>query len=260
MRLATTFTALALGGAVFLGTTGLGEGGEHAPARVADSSEPRHQILGDWRMGRRGRIRVARQGGVVEGRALRTFRVGRCRVPRGSAVFRRMRFVERDGDLDVWRGTVVMPDRRCRRRHTRVRFGLEGDRRMVQTYVRGGRERTRTLRRIRPRVRDGDPLIGAWERKGLGVEVRLAGRAYEGRARESFLIANGCTIAAGEVIWHLRPLAPDRYDGTTRTFLPPPRCADGRPSRSRWTLSADGSTVTRESVRGDAVEYTRAGP
>ena len=260
MRVARTFAAIALSGVIFAAVASTGSGDDRSSIRAAQSEDARHQVLGDWRLGQDARLRFSVRRGAAEGRALRSFRVGRCRVRRGSAVFRGFRFRERDGALDVWRGMVVLPAGGCRRRATRSRLEAASDARMTEVSRRGGRERERGLRRIRPRPRDGDPVLGEWERNGLGVVVRRAGRRYVGRARDSFLIANGCTIAAGEVIWRLRPLAPDRYDGTTRTFLPPPGCAEGDPARSRWHLSADGSKLARRSAGAEEVSYTRAGP
>lgn len=260
MRVARTFTAIALAGVIFAAVVSTGSGDERPLSRTAQSEDARHQVLGDWNLAGSARLRFSVRRGAVEGRALRGFRVGRCPVRRGSAVFRGFRFRERDGALDVWRGMVVLPARGCRPRATRSRLEAASDVRMTEVSPRGGRERERGMSRIRPRPRDGDPVLGEWERNGLGVVVRRAGRRYVGRARESFLIANGCTIAAGEVIWRVHPLAPDRYDGTTRTFLPPPGCAEGDPAQSRWHLSADGSKLARRSAGADEVSYTRAGP
>lgn len=260
MRSASTFAAVALATAIYVGAVSAGSGDGRPLIRVAQAGDARHQVLGDWRMGDRAEFRFGTRLGLVNGRALRGFRVGRCRVTRGSVVFRGFRFIEQDGALDVWQGSVVLPGSGCRRRATRSRIEIASDLRMTEVSLRGGRERERPLQRIRPRTRQGDPVLGEWERRGLGVAVRPAGRRYTGRARESFLIANGCTIAAGEVVWQMRPLAPDRYDGTTRTFLPPPGCAEGEPALSRWQLASDGSRLSRRSGGGDPVEYTRAGP
>jgi hypothetical protein len=95
-------------------------------------------------------------------------------------------------------------------------------------------------------------------RNDVGVRVTAARGGYEGRAREAFLIANGCTLPAGTVIWRLAPLAPGRYDGTVQTYRAPSAgCRPGTRAPSRWRLTSGGDGLTRISSTGDSFPYDR---
>jgi hypothetical protein len=120
----------------------------------------------------------------------------------------------------------------------------------------GGRAQSSLFRRIRPRVRAADPIVGTWVRNNAGIVVSAAGDRYEGRARESFLISNGCTVPAGSVIWTMRPTAPGRYEGTIPTFLQPPGCEPGARNRSAWRI-ASATQLVRQSPDGNVYAYQR---
>lgn len=215
---------------------------------------PRHQILGDWRLGRRGEVSFRARGARVSGRAASTFAFDGCRVPRGTLIFRGYRFQAREDTADVWSGRVLRPTRSCRARYAESRVKVLSDLRMVETSA------DRRLRRIRPRPRASDPVLGTWERERAQIEIRRTHRGYyEAVPREDILISNGCRIAAGTVIWRLRPSAPERYDGFTKTFEPPPGCDEGTPAGTRWRLDAEAGKLFREAADGSLVEYVRAG-
>lgn len=260
MRALTIIATIAAAAALLVAVTGAGADPEAPrPAQAVDGG-PRHQLLGAWRLRERASFEFERRsGGVVDGRARRDVRIGRCTLEDGTAVFRGFHFVRRRGDADVWAGQVARPTRACRLRYVRSRIMVLNDLRLVETSRRDGRERTRRLRRMRPPATADDPVLGVWERNGGGVIVHRRGRVYVGVSREAFLIANGCTVSAGTAVWRLRPSAPGRYDGATSTFMPPPDCGKGRPSRSEWRLAAGGRRLVREAPDGSEVEYRRAG-
>lgn len=227
-------------------------------AAVANHELPRHQLLGDWRVARDGRIRFSERRGTVSGRAIGRVRLGGCRLPSRTVLFRRYEFVRRELGADVWRGRAALPRPGCRGvRHVRSTIVVQNDLRIEETSRPGGGP-ARRLIRIRPRARSGDPVLGTWERNRAGVVVQRRGREYVGTAREAFLIANGCEIPAGTRVWRLRPSAPGRYDGETETFMPPPVCGPGESSRSRWRLERGGSKLLRDAPDGSVVEYERS--
>lgn len=259
MRAVTTLAALAAGVAVLVGVAGAGADSEDPAAGAAQSTGPRHQILGGWKSGRDARFRFAERDGRVSGRATRGLRLRGCRVPHGTIVFRGYRFSERDETIDVWEGRVLRPTRRCRSRYVPSRMSVVNDLRIEEFARVGGPGGHHRLRRIRPRPRASDPVLATWERMGGGVVVRMENGAYLGTAREDFLISNGCRVPAGTPVWSLRPSAPGRYDGFTQTFLPPPSCDPSTPARSRWRLESEGRKLIREAVDGAVAEYDRAG-
>lgn len=259
MRAATTLATLAAGAAVLVGVAGAGADSEDPAAGAAEATGPRHQVLGNWRTGRGGRLHLSSRRGRVNGRATQEFRLGGCPVARGTTVFRGYRFVRRDHTIDVWEGRVLRPTRACRPRYVASRMSVVNDLRIEEFARVGGTGGHHRLRRIRPRPRATDPVLATWERMGGGVEVRMGDRRYVGFAREDFLISNGCRVRAGTPVWSLRPSAPGRYDGVTQTFLPPPSCAPGAPARSRWRLENEGRRLVREAGDGTLAEYERAG-
>ena len=258
MRAVTTLAALAAGAAVLVGVAGAGADSEDPGAGAAQSTGPRYQVLGDWKIGREARVRFAERGDRVSGRAVHDFRWRGCRLRRGAMVFRGYRFVERDETIDVWEGRVLRPTRSCRTRYVPSRLSVVNDLRIEEFARVGGPGGHHRLRRVRPRPRATDPVLATWERMGGGVVVRKADGAYVGTAREDFLISNGCRVPAGTVVWRLRPSAPERYDGFTQTFLPPPSCDPSTPARSRWRLEEDGRKLVREAMDGTLAEYDRA--
>ncbi|MEX2196644.1 MAG: hypothetical protein WD844_15295 [Thermoleophilaceae bacterium] len=259
MRAATTFAALTAAAALLFAVTGAGADSEDPAAVGAQETGPRHQLLGSWKAGRRGKLVMRESRGRVSGRVSRTLRIGGCRVPRRVALFRSLRFVRRELQSDVWVGRLALPDadRDCRRRTVSVRVRVSSDLRVRALYRDEGRRRTLRMRRVRPRVHAGDPVLGTWERRGAGITVRRRDDAYVGVARDAFLLSNNCTVSAGTVVWRLRPSAPERYDGAVQTFLPPPTCDPGTPSDSRWRLESEDELV-REAPDGSITEYTRA--
>ena len=259
MRAATTFAVLAAGAAALFAVGGAGADGEDPRSVAAQSTGPRHQLLGNWRSGRGGRFHFAQRRGRVSGRATRTFEMRGCRVARGTIVFRGYRFSQRDETIDVWEGRVLRPTRSCRVRYVASRISVVNDLRAEEFARIGGPGAHHRLRRIRPRPRASDPVIATWERMGGGVVVRMEGGTYVGTAREDFLISNGCRVRAGTPVWSLRPSAPERYDGVTQTFLPPPSCAPSTPARSRWRIAEDGRKLLREAADGTVAEYDRVG-
>jgi hypothetical protein len=230
-------------------------GGESPSARrAAVESSPRHQLLGDWRA-RGMHLRISMVRGVLQGRTLSDYEAGDCRVERGTRVMRGFSFTRQDGATDVWQGTATLPaGSACRSRARPATVTIASDLSFREEI---GRRELR-FRRIRPAVRADDPVVGVWERNEAGVIVEARRKIFVGRARERFLIANGCTIAAGTVVWRLRPRAPDRYDGTTRTFAAPPGCAPVGSSPSRWKLTAERMRLVRVGPDGSAFEYERA--
>lgn len=259
MRPVTTLAAiLAAAAAMVFAIAGSGAGSEDlAPRRAADTG-PRYQLVGSWKTGRSGKIAIERWRRRAHGRVVRTTAVGRCRVGAGVTLLRSLRFVRREGEADVWAGRLALPDRArgCRRRTVSVRLRLSDELRLRALYRgRQGRETLR-LRRIRPKPRDDDPVLGVWEHKGVDFRVVRLGRTYVASARRAYLLTNLCTVPADTVVWRLRPLAPGRYDGTAQTFLPPPDCAPAQRTPSRWLLTGE-RTLVREGPDGSRTTYTR---
>ena len=259
MRAATTLAAIAATAALVFTVAGAGADSEDPGTLAAADTGPRHQILGSWKLGMRGHLRLTRHRGRVTGRATRSFRYEGCRVRRGAVVLRGYRFERREQTVDLWRGRVLRPGPDCRARFARSRIAVLSDLRLEESSRRDGGIRHRRMRRIRPRLRSNDPVLATWERRGAGVTVERREDSYIGTAREDFLITNGCTVPAGTVVWRLRPSAPGRYDGVTQTFLPPPSCDPGTPSPSRWRLENENRRLVREAPDGTLVEYDRAG-
>lgn len=259
MRAATTFAALLASSALLFAVTGAGADSEDPAAVLAADTGPRHQLLGSWKAGRSGKLIMRQRRGRVTGRVTRTLRLAGCNVPDDVALFRSLRFVRRELQSDAWVGRLALPnrDRDCRRRLVSARVRVGSDLRARVSYRDDGDRRTLRLRRVRPRVRATDPVLGTWERKGAGIRVERREDAYVGIARDAFLVSNNCTVPAGTVVWRLRPSAPGRYDGTVQTFMSPPGCEPGPPDDSRWRLESDTELV-REAPDGSASEYTRA--
>jgi hypothetical protein len=228
-------------------------------ARPAGSTDARHQLLGDWRFEGGGSYRFSERRGRVDGRSRRALRLGGCRIAKNAVVFKGYRFLRRRGRADVWRGRVAFVRRGCRRVLVESTIVVESDLRFTETSVlEGERQRPGTFRRIKPPVRAKDPAVGTWVRNNAGVIVTAGRGGYEGRARESYLIANGCTVPAGTLVWRLEPVAPERYRGSVQTFLGPrANCRPGSPARSRWRLDETGRLV-RESADGDSFPYERS--
>jgi hypothetical protein len=240
----------------------LGAGPAHAgtshPAQQ-DGDEPRYELRGDWRFERGGTYRFTERRGRVDGRSRAALRLGGCRIRRGTVVFRRYRFVRRDGDDDVWRGRIAFVRDGCRRVFVSSTIVVHSDLRFTETSrLDGRRQRPGRFNRVRPRVRAGDPVIGTWVRNNVGIVVTASRGDYEGRARESFEIRNGCVIPAGTLIWRITPLSPGIYDGSIGTFLSPrSNCRPGDPAQSRWRLS-EADELVRESVgEGRSFLYQR---
>lgn len=259
MRAATTSIAVLAAAALLVAVAGAGAGSEDPAAVPAAETGPRHQLLGTWKLGRSGKISMTTRRGRARGRVTRTARLNGCRVPRRVHLFRSLRFVRRDLESDVWAGRIALPDRDrgCRRRSVRVLLRLGSDLRVRGVYRVDGDRRSVRLRRVRPRARRGDPVIATWERSRVGIRVERRDGAFVGVARDAFLLSNNCTVPEGTHVWRLRPVAPGRYDGAVQTFLPPPTCDPGAPSKSRWRLEPGGLLV-RESPDGTLTEYTRA--
>lgn len=262
MRAATTFAALTAGAALLVAVTGAGADSEDPAARAVAETGPRHQLLGSWKVGRSGKLVMRERRGRVTGRVSRTARIAGCRVPRRTALMRSLRFVRRELQSDVWVGRLALPDRDrgCRRRLVSVRLRVSSDLRVRALYRDEARRRTMRLRRIRPKVRSGDPVLGTWEivfpDGSVGIRVERRRDAYVGIARDAYLLRNGCTVQAGTLVWRLQPSAPERYDGVVQTFLAPPSCDPGVPDKSRWVLEPD--VLIREAPDGARTEHHRA--
>jgi hypothetical protein len=230
-----------------------------APARAADAT-PKYELTGDWSF-HGDKYRFTSAHSAVSGRSLTSVRIGHCLVRRGTVVFSGYRFEATHGGADYWKGRVALvAGKHCRRRLVSSTIKVVSDLRFTESSkLPGGRRPPpSTFSRIRPPVSASDPVIGTWLRNGAGVVVTREGRLYVGRARESFEIANGCTVAAGSVVWRLRPLAPGRYSGTIQTFLGPPGCAPASLDPTSWRFGATRSVLVRESEQGQAFPYTRA--
>jgi hypothetical protein len=252
---AATVIALSLAGAYTFVPVATASTGARAAADEAAS--PLFQILGDWRFGR-GRYRFTEEDGVVRGRARVSLDLGACTVRRGETVFRGFRFVGTSERTDVWRGRLALVREGCRRVLVPSTIRVTSDLRFTETSTLPGESSPQSslFRRIRPPVRSSDPVVGTWVRNAAGIVVSAAGDHYEGRAREAFLISNGCTVPAGTLIWTMRPTAPRRYQGTLPTFLKPPGCEPGPRNRSAWRLTS-ATQLLRQSPDGNVYAYQR---
>jgi len=229
-----------------------------APAAHA-ARAPKFQLLGDWAF-HGERYRFSGHGNTLSGRSLKSVRIGKCLIRRGTVVFSHYRFTATHGGADYWKGRLALVrGTGCKRRLVSSTITVESDLSFSESSrLPGGRRPPpSTFRRIRPRVSSRDPVLGTWLRNGAGVVVTREGPLYVGRARESFGIANGCTVPAGSVVWRLRPLAPDRYSGTIETFLAPPGCAPGPGQPTTWRFGRTHAELIRESTSGQAFPYVR---
>jgi hypothetical protein len=221
---------------------------------------PKYELLGDWSF-HGDKYRFTQQRRLVSGRSLTSVRIGHCLVRRGTVVFSSYRFRATHGGSDYWKGRVALVGgTQCTRRLVASTITVESDLRFTESsrLPGGGRPPPSTFTRIRPPVTSSDPVIGTWIRNGAGGVVTRAGSLYVGKARESFAIANGCTVQAGTVVWRLRPLAPDLYSGTIQTFLGPPGCSPASLDATTWRFGRTRSELIRESSTGQAFPYTRA--
>jgi hypothetical protein len=232
-----------------------------APAAAhAATPKPKFELSGDWSF-HGDRYRFSGNGKAVSGRSLRSVRIGHCVVRRGSKVFNGYRFSATHGGVDYWKGRLALVGgKHCKRRLVRSTIKVESDLRFTESSRLPGGKRPppSTFSRIRPPLSSMDPVIGTWLRNGAGVVVKREGRLYVGRARESFGIANGCTVHAGSIVWRLRPLAPGRYSGTIQTFFGPPGCKPAALDATSWRFGRTFSQLVRESAQGQAFPYTRA--
>jgi hypothetical protein len=231
--------------------------GARTPAAHA-ARTPKFQLRGDWAF-HGERYRFSGHGNTLSGKSLKSVRIGRCVVRRGSLVFDRYRFSATHGGLDYWKGRLALVGKNCKRRLVSSTITVESDLSFSESSrLPGGRRPPpSTFRRIRPPVSSRDPVLGTWLRNGAGVVVTREGPLYVGRAKESFDIANGCTVPAGSVVWRLRPLAPDRYSGIIETFLDPPGCAAGPGQPTTWRFGSTHAELIRESTSGQAFAYSR---
>jgi hypothetical protein len=229
------------------------------PAAAQAASTPKYELQGEW--GFHGdRYTFSSRGGSVSGRSRITVKIGKCRVPKDSVVFRGYRFTSNRGGSDHWKGRLaVVGGKKCKRRLVSSTIVVESDLRFTESSGLPGGKRPppSTFSRIRPPLSSRDPVLGTWLRNGAGVVVKREGGLYVGRAREAFSIANGCTVSAGSVVWRLRPLAPDRYSGTIQTFLAPPTCAPGALDSSTWLFARSHNQLVRESATGQQFPYMR---
>ncbi len=230
------------------------------PAEVhAATPAPRFELAGDWSF-HGDRYRFATRKRAVSGRSLTSVRIGHCVVRKGSKVFSGYRFSATHGGADYWKGKLALVGgKHCKRRLVSSTIKVESDLRFTESSkLPGGRRPPpSTFKRIRPPIRASDPVIGTWLRNGAGVVVKREGRLYVGRARESFGIANGCAVAAGSIVWRLRPLAPGRYSGTIQTFFGPPGCKPAALDPTSWRFGRTSGVLVRESSQGQAFPYTR---
>jgi hypothetical protein len=234
--------------------------GAAAPSAHAVGGTPRYQLLGDWSF-HGHRYRFVSRGGAVYGRALSRTRVGPCVVRAGTELFRGFRFRGTRGGADLWRGRLAMiRTAGCTTLFVSSTITQSSDLSITETSRQPGDQRPppTSFNRVRPPLSAHDPVLATWVRAGAGVVVRREGRLYVGRAREAYVIANGCTVAAGTVVWRLRPLAPGRYSGTIQTFFGPPGCAQGKLAKSLWLFADGHEELLRESGSAPAVAYIRA--
>jgi hypothetical protein len=229
-----------------------------AVARAATPTA-KFELVGDWSF-HGDKYRFTTSHGKVSGRSLTSVRIGHCVVHRGSTVFSSYRFSATHGGSDYWKGRLALVGGKgCKRRLVTSTIKVQSDLRFTESsrLPGGGRPPPSTFNRIRPPISASDPVIGTWLRNGAGVVVKREGRLYVGRARESFGIANGCTVSAGSIVWRLRPLAPGRYSGTIQTFFGPPGCKPAALDPTSWRFGNTHSVLVRESAQGQAFPYTR---
>ena len=226
---------------------------------VAAAPAPKFELAGEWSF-HHDRYRFATGHGAVSGKSLTSVKIGHCTVAKGSAVFRGYRFAATHGGADYWKGHVTVVGKHCKKRLVSSTIKVESDLRFTEaSRLPGGRRPPpSTFNRIRPPLAAADPVLGTWLRNGAGVVVKREGRLYVGRARESFGIANGCTVSAGSIVWRLRPLAPGRYSGTIQTFFGPPGCKPAALDDTSWRFGKNTRTLVRESSQGQSFPYTRA--
>jgi hypothetical protein len=223
----------------------------------AQSTQPRHQLLGDWHLDGGGSYTFRKRGTRVEGRSRRTLKLASCRIRRGTVLFRSYRFVRRSGGDDVWRGRIAFVSRdTCRRVFHSSKIVVHSDLRFTETASLDGKARKPgQFERIRPKVSARDRVVGTWVRNSVGVIVTAARDHYEGRAREAFLIGNGCTVPANTLVWRLEPVAPGRYEGTIATFQSrSAKCRPGNPAKTAWRFDAKGRLV-RVGADGSSFSY-----
>jgi hypothetical protein len=193
------------------------------------------------------------------GRSLSSIRVGHCLERKGSALFRGYRLTGIRGGADTWKGRLAVVGGTCRR--TLVASTISQSSELFfseSSRLPGGhRPPPGTFKRVRPPISATDPVLGTWVRNGAGVVVALEAQLYVGRAREQFTIANGCTVAAGTVVWRLRPVAPERYSGTIQTFFGPPGCAPAALDASTWVFAAGRTQLVRVSGQSQSFPYLR---
>lgn len=229
-----------------------------AEARAATSAS-KFELVGDWSF-HGDRYRFTTSHGTVSGRSLTSVRIGHCVVHTGSTVFRGYHYSVTHGSSDYWKGRLALVGgKHCKRRLVSSTIKVESDLRFTESSrLPGGRRPPpSTFNRIRPPISAHDPVIGTWLRNGAGVVVKREGRLYVGRARESFGIANGCTVQAGSIVWRLRPLAPGRYSGTIQTFFGPPGCKPAALDPTSWRFGKAHTALVRESSQGQAFPYAR---
>jgi hypothetical protein len=228
-----------------------------AQARAA-APTPRFELVGDWSF-HGDRYRFASHKHVISGRSLTSVKIGKCVVAKGTRVFSGYRFTATHGGVDYWKGRVTVVGKHCKRKRVSSTIKVESDLRFTESSRLPGGKRPppSTFNRIRPPLSASDPVLGTWLRNGAGVVVKREGRLYVGRARESFGIANGCTVPAGAIVWRLRPVAPGRYSGTIQTFLGPPGCKPAALDDSSWRFGKTEHTLIRSSAQGQAFPYTR---
>jgi hypothetical protein len=230
-------------------------GAAHAATPTA-----KFELIGDWSF-HGDRYRFTGSSRAVSGKSLTSVRIGHCVVRKGTTVFRGYRFSATHGGADYWKGRLALVGgKRCKRRLVSSTIKVESDLRFTESSRLPGGKRPppSTFSRIRPPLSSKDLVIGTWLRNGAGVVVKREGRLYVGRARESFGIANGCTVPAGSIVWRLRPLAPGRYSGTIQTFFGPPGCKPAALDPTSWRFGTKPSELIRESSQGQAFPYTRA--
>jgi hypothetical protein len=232
-----------------------------APAEAnAATPSPKYELAGDWSFhGDHYRFKGTRKS--FSGESLTSVKVGHCLLRKGTTVFSGYRYDATHGGSDYWKGRVALvAGKHCKRRLVQSTIRVESDLHFTESSRLPGGKRPppSTFDRIRPRVSDRDPVIGTWLRNGAGVDVKREGRLYVGRARQSFAIANGCTVPAGSIVWRLRPLAPGRYSGTIQTFFGPPACKPAALDPTSWAFGRRTSVLVRESSQGQSFPYTRA--
>lgn len=233
------------------------------PAAAQDgavpAASPRHELRGEWRFGDSSRYEFTGRSRSVSGRLRGARSISGCRLRSGTVYYRSFRFRRSDGSADVWEGLALRVNEECDRRYVASVITIASDLRFEEASRPdgGGRLRRTVHRRVRPEPAPDDPIVGTWTRNAAGVAVRHTADGYEGRAREAFVIPNGCTLPAGTLVWRLTPLAPKRYDGETIRFLAPPGCQPYEPADSVWRLSPAGTSLTRIADDGTQYPYAR---